>query len=824
MTHNSLLRTPGIFIFLLFTSAVTFGQLTPDDVKGCYTKRYELNLDTLINTIDINFCIDGKSGFALTLAVDEKPFHYYGTYAIQNDTMVFHVDPVFYEFQLGSRINTRIKKKQTKVTIPFTDNSLSGITLTVLNADSTVTNYYASQFEYKEKEAAYTSLLELPTDATIQVTDIYGKQNIFEYRIPQGANDLLLAINTEQSFTKQLYALKVDAGIRVAEQKSKLQKSDTLRYGSFDVNMFNNISKSNIPKEYTLITPFHIQEHIIDEYTDNYIDTSTYDYPYDDLYDDYGFDTLNYSSNYTIAKKIAEDSSKYLILYYEPVPCNTCGTYTLSKAIQILNNPNTYPQIATQHAEKSVFYFAPPQDSTRFKQFGITTFPATVILDPEGKLLYTEQGKDLHFLKTAYNSYTYGDFYAKLNIHKTFTYLPEDIKKSGYDSSYVFDYLNNLWSSGLFQEELDDTYVWYEEGNDTYMATDTTFEYVKEEDPTNYNTETVEYIVPTEDIFRSALKLSADSLFTYSLFDTLVSKYHPILLTDSITLNKFIRYFHQLDNQYCAYTIDNNHEFISHKAFKFLIDHYDSLKNNSYYISEYDGPVSLYEIISKRINGAINNAPNEYKLKSLQYQWEVIKKLPAIEHFEMPLHISHLIFLYDSLHHSQLEESYTIDYLNAIGGNSGQTSAVCDSIQQHLQKTNNQETLYFDYAYNYYYTFGGNYRYYNDELPETIYHKFKYAEILNSVAWHYYKSITDPSKLKLAINWSKSSLTLEPHNPYFLDTYAHLLYKTGNRKEALKYQKKAIAEMNSKTIQYEIDYTQRENIEGDLLKMKKKTL
>lgn len=802
------------------------GQIETADIQGCYNKRYELNLDTLASFVDVTLCFDEKSDFALTVSVDETTRHYFGTYKIMTDTLVLDSDPIFYEFQVGTRTNTRLKKHLTRITVPAVSNSLYGVLLYIIAPDSSVNSLSVSDFEYSEKNNSYSHEVTLPGGATLQLIDIYGQETLYEYHVPTAANDIYIFVNTENGFTETLFGLKTTTGIVIAEQKYKLQTADTLRYLPYDPSMFNNIIESRIPKEYAFLKPFHIQQPEV-SIENNEVDTSDYNYyNYDDYYDDSRNDTLIYSRNYKLAQQMALDSGRYLIMYTEPDPCTTCATFTLSKSLNILNDPDAYHQIVTLHAEKSVFYFAPIQDSARFKQYGIRQFPATVVLSSDGELLYTEQGEDLHFLKAAYNSYDNGDFYAKLDIHRTFTHLPELIQKSDYDSSYMFLYLNNLWLSGVYQDHDDGNYPWFEEYDDTEKLTDNDYVESIDHDTTNtmYDDQLLEYVEPVEMISRSPLNLSADTLFTYSLLDTLVSRYNSSFLHDSVSLNQLIRYLYQLE-AYPPYTLsENENKFVTHKAFEFLIQNYQKLKDKTFYISEYSEPVSLYEIISRRINYPISSGLTKDKPEALEYQLLVMKEIPSIEPLEMPLHISNLVSLYDSLQYPIHEENQIIRYLNSIGGKPEKALVIADSIQQKLTLTNTQQTLYFDYVYNYYYWFGGGYRYHNDELPETIYLRFKNAEILNSVAWHFYKHITDLSKLNLALQWSKSSLTLEPHNPYFLDTYAHLLYKIGSRKEALKYQKRAISEMNSKTISYEIDYSQRENIEGDYVKMKKKTL
>jgi hypothetical protein len=67
-----------------------------------------------------------------------------------------------------------------------------------------------------------------------------------------------------------------------------------------------------------------------------------------------------------------------------------------------------------------------------------------------------------------------------------------------------------------------------------------------------------------------------------------------------------------------------------------------------------------------------------------------------------------------------------------------------------------------------------------------------YTNELNGIAWTYYTMTHNPEQLKKAIAWAKRA------NEFFenfgaMDTYSRLLYKTGNRTEAINWQEKAIA-------------------------------
>jgi len=65
------------------------------------------------------------------------------------------------------------------------------------------------------------------------------------------------------------------------------------------------------------------------------------------------------------------------------------------------------------------------------------------------------------------------------------------------------------------------------------------------------------------------------------------------------------------------------------------------------------------------------------------------------------------------------------------------------------------------------------------------------ASDLNEVAWTFYEQVDNQEALKHAVKWAERSVALEEQ--YFnLDTLAALHYKTGNKKKARQYAKKAI--------------------------------
>jgi thiol-disulfide isomerase/thioredoxin len=67
------------------------------------------------------------------------------------------------------------------------------------------------------------------------------------------------------------------------------------------------------------------------------------------------------------------------------------------------------------------------------------------------------------------------------------------------------------------------------------------------------------------------------------------------------------------------------------------------------------------------------------------------------------------------------------------------------------------------------------------------------AEAINKITWYYlFMYSSDPKVLKIALKWSKRAVDMRPDNCSYIDTYANLLYKTGDRKHALEWEKMAV--------------------------------
>ena len=66
-----------------------------------------------------------------------------------------------------------------------------------------------------------------------------------------------------------------------------------------------------------------------------------------------------------------------------------------------------------------------------------------------------------------------------------------------------------------------------------------------------------------------------------------------------------------------------------------------------------------------------------------------------------------------------------------------------------------------------------------------------YTGMLNNAAWYIYTTTPNPKYLYKALEWAERAINVY-ESPEALDTYARLLYVTGNATKAIKVQKQAI--------------------------------
>lgn len=64
--------------------------------------------------------------------------------------------------------------------------------------------------------------------------------------------------------------------------------------------------------------------------------------------------------------------------------------------------------------------------------------------------------------------------------------------------------------------------------------------------------------------------------------------------------------------------------------------------------------------------------------------------------------------------------------------------------------------------------------------------------MLNNISYTFYEKVSDKKMLAKAMEWAKKCTELSPDSPANFDTYACVLFKSGNKKEAIKTEEKVI--------------------------------
>jgi hypothetical protein len=64
---------------------------------------------------------------------------------------------------------------------------------------------------------------------------------------------------------------------------------------------------------------------------------------------------------------------------------------------------------------------------------------------------------------------------------------------------------------------------------------------------------------------------------------------------------------------------------------------------------------------------------------------------------------------------------------------------------------------------------------------------------VNNISWAVYEHVSDSAVLQTAITTMKMLIEIENENYRAIDTYAHLLFKAGRKKEAIQWQEKALS-------------------------------
>ncbi|MFL9481152.1 hypothetical protein ACI6Q2_00160 [Chitinophagaceae bacterium LWZ2-11] len=521
-------------------------------------------------------------------------------------------------------------------------------------------------------------------------------------------------------------------------------------------------------------------------------------------------DTIPYYRSYNKAVANANINNKYVLMYYQPSGGTSGSAKKQLKDLEEL--ANSYHTIKEFNNKFSVF-IANDTDKLLFRDYGVKKFPALVITDNAGKALYASYGYSLSDFSSdlIYNSSYYDtqiQMLQKLHAHEINTTEAEKIKTS--DSKIMItQYLKDVESVKDLTGGSDD------------------------------NEES------TKNTYKSKLQLTYDTALVYTCINKLISQ----TTEADTTLAQFIIDFYPVDvaASYLAMPDTANDKKYYDKAFKYLVHNYKDLSKYAYNIKDdyYSKDSALYAYLNKSITGiyttteslASTYTDDTISFKELLYTARhnqlllrryLIDQVPELTHFQMPLLLNMLNLYADSLNMSTQYIDWSRNYFNTLITDAVSAKKTIDSLNNILYAQMPAEYVVAmpDNAYSIINTddySSEQTKYLNkiddENKSQPIYFRAIYANIFNNAAWYLYTHKQSNEYLKDALKWSKASLTIEPKSPYYLDTYAHLLYVTGNKAEAIQYEQRAVDESNNKQSKYYIDKDIHKTMVKDLAKM-----
>ncbi|MND49899.1 hypothetical protein D3C80_408520 [compost metagenome] len=782
---------PLVFSALALTS---FAQSTSKGLSGYYKSSF--------SEVNFQLFLFENQRFQLSLNQQEHQSDIKGVFTLKNDTLRFSTDNVFDRFVVNQKMTTN-EVPVTKIAIVLgEEDTYYADYIQLMIGDKYDKEKLKAVSTFEKKDSVYYFSQKINADDHLFIVNSLGgsKSYVYDYALNNQINELYIGQNRGDILDvfNQLYAYK-------GKEANEIVITD----GRSPLSFFfiRSIEKADDKKaEPTFVKP--VKSGITTLTKQSLFLDSTFEYNYSDAavadtvaaaYD-YSADSISVFTDYSKALTEAKNTGKYLVMYYEPKDCSGC-TSTINEVLR--EAKSAYSYIAGSVNKSYVFYQVPEADKNRFKKYTIKKFPAMVILTPQEELLYYGYGPDNKTqLDKVFTYYT--DFVNNLKMQQVNVVLPARVEKSGYSEPELVNYLKE---SALVKSE--------QYADATTPAYD------------GYHAESAKKDLNN---FSSPLETAYDTLRVVHYLDTLIAKYKLNSPPDTATVNLIAEVMINTDETYCPlmtsqYIASVDGQMKVSPAMQYLLKNYAELKNYQYKTSAdsyYDDEGrSLYEIISERIKRALYAAETEEgQRKMLAFQQEFIRQTPEVEHFETPVLINNLNFYAGKLSLQPMFEEVAINYCEAIAKNPEAVRGIVDGVYTKLASFQKKA---FDVSLsdNHYAILG---EYCNSEKGDKACFDQVMAATLNTAAWSFFENKVNDELLKKALNWSKSSLVLEKNNPYYLDTYAHLLYRLGNKVEALKQQQLAVAKAADKKSGYYIQEDMLSNMKGDLQKMKAGTL
>lgn len=726
-----------------------------------------------------------------------------GEYIQQADTFILKADPPYNPYAIQYKKAMDVEKG--KIRLKITDFSEYDDHRILLNNELDMSKSMPIDSLYRNLETADVDnqLITMhlnKTDSIYIINPKYLRYDIFAYALPADANEIIIQ-NLEKRGRNFPAVLKAYQG----ENANEMLLSDNTKKGSIgvfyvgsDINLALMGKESFISLPDYAYLPYSKSFDIIRDEED--YDVAVVEEPIEDITEAevIGISVINAYSSYKEAQKASQSEKKYLLLYYQPKESDSCEEYPISHLLADGSDRNDKD---AEFNNYFVYYEVQEKEIKLFDKYNVKSFPATVILASDGNVVYTSEEECLYDLFNSYFSYSPEFVSCLLDRHYLNTYfLPKMAKEKTLSKKSLEEYFTLLSTdkSGAYHDEDNSYFPGYSISN---------------------------YISNEGD---SGLNLDVDLMQTETYLNMLVNNYYMKEKPDMTSIN-------YVKNALLFFNNENSDD----EAYVYPIcDENDKLTSAYYYLAkvyENSKDVAIQNDVFHFILNSKVRTRNNYDdnaLEKVKVYSALMEATPSASLLETPVLI--LFMQYGSLN----SENMTSFMTNAVS--TYLDTFVTGNIEQNIRTT--FDKLYTNHKDNLIYILKGiGYSSENEEYDDSenvavaddgsdienskeTWQKLYTSMIinqLNTVAWFNYQFVSSESQdvLKKSLSWSEASLKLQPENPYYLDTYAHLLYRTGKREEAVQWQQKAIDNIS----QVEGDEA-RQTMKNALLRMKNDTM
>lgn len=707
-----------------------------------------------------------------------------GAYAMNEGIITLHPDPAHSKFSVQYKRSDDIEEGKLKLNISgfsYYDDSYfvsSGNYPDFEKCVAVDSLYEAANIDEDEFEQQSVSVSINKGDSLYIIKKSYSRYEIVAFPVPQDGNEFLI----RKASDRDSFIPETLMGRKGENENELILFTDSNRSRD-KVELFfigNDIDTRIItPTSFTTEPGYTLWNEYVGRKIDREYDEESSDTEIAEALPVISENIAEYKS-YKDARKTAIDENKYLILHYDE------NNEEYSSADLFVENLNRYDKVA-EFNRYFILHEIAGKDKNIPEKFQADRSPGIAIIANGDILLYKETGKSLNTIFNEYLCYSPQFVYNLLERHYAATVSAPALKgKKDPSRKDAERYLS------LFSQDKAGDFDYYlrniEDGREDPDAT--------------------------------RLKTDIDTTLIVHLLNSLIKDHYAKEKPDSssITLVKDVLSYVHRTEEADYHTADYAYPLIENGRFTPAYEYLVGICEKYPLQAEQH---NIFVFVNNQIEN-IDNYSSDPTLKTISY-YLFAGKASSLLMLEIPL----LIKEYTNSEPKTLNFDSDIDnvvsvYLTTVGNDIEQRIS---ELFEDSYKSRKKELTYVLSQTGY------SDIYYDDEeidlespevkdLLKTSYRNM-IAGQLNNVAWYNYQyvSLENPELLNRSLAWSEASVKLDPDNPYYLDTYARLLYRLGRRQEAIEKQEAA----NARSEEIDNISTRRE-MRDALIRMKNDTL